>query len=302
MEICVYYEKINEDSIRINKVYSSSPTIEIPECIDGYIVREIGNYCFSKKEVDLSNSILSHEIRSSYHECSGSDVESVRLPSTLKKLGNYAFYNCRMLKEVFLPSSLMSIGSDAFMNCLRLNHIHYDCSIFSATILKQILTQITWDIEVDFIDGSIFYPEYNGSYDEVGPAHIFALNIEGEGFRMRQCFKDGKIDFDGYDACFEKLCAEESESCIFHVAILRFMMGSERYIPYLKAHDLTSYLHVYKDICAMVEKLIEEKCMDERTLDALISMEEDLETRTLLMELKNKMITSSSSTYSFEDF
>lgn len=301
MEICVYYEKINEDSIRINKVYSSSPTIEIPELIDGYIVREIGNYCFSKKEVDLSNSILSHEIRSSYHECSGSDVESVRFPSTLKKLGNYAFYNCRMLKEVFLPSSLMSIGSDAFMNCLRLNHIHYDCSIFSVTILKQILTQITWDIEVDFIDGSIFYPEYNGSYDEVGPAHIFALNIEGEGFRMRQCFKDGKIDFDGYDACFEKLCAEESESCIFHVAILRFMMESQQYIPYLRAHDLTSYLHTYKDICVMVEKLIEEKCMDERTLDVLISMEEDLETRTLLMELKNKMVTSSS-TYSFEDF
>lgn len=301
MEICVYYEKISEDSIRINKVYSSSPTIEIPDCIDGYIVREIGNYCFSKKESDLSNSILSHEIRSSYHECSGSDVESVRFPSTLKKLGNYAFYNCRMLKEVFLPSGLMSIGSDAFMNCLRLNHIYYDCSIFSVTILKQILTQITWDIEVDFIDGSIFYPEYNGSYDEVGPAHIFALNIEGEGFRMRQCFKDGKIDFDGYDACFEKLCAEESESCIFHVAILRFMMGSERYIPYLRAHDLTSYLHTYKDICVMVEKLIEEKCMDERTLDVLISMEEDLETRTLLMELKNKMVTSSS-TYSFEDF
>lgn len=301
MEICVYYEKINEDSIRINKVYSSSPTIEIPELIDGYIVREIGNYCFSKKKVDLSNSILSHEIRSSYHECSGSDVESVRLSKTLTKIGDYAFYNCRMLKEVFLPSSLMSIGSDAFMNCLRLNHIHYDCSIFSVTILKQILTQITWDIEVDFIDGSIFYPEYNGSYDEVGPAHIFALNIEGEGFRMRQCFKDGKIDFDGYDACFEKLCAEESESCIFHVAILRFMMESQQYIPYLRAHDLTSYLHRYKDICGMVKKLIEEKCMDERTLDALISMEEDLETRTLLMELKNKMMESSSA-YSFEDF
>ncbi|WP_296057958.1 leucine-rich repeat domain-containing protein [uncultured Holdemanella sp.] len=301
MEICVYYEKINEDSIRINKVYSSSSTIEIPELIDGYIVREIGNYCFSKKEVDLSNSILSHEIRSSYHECSGSDVESVRLSKTLTKIGDYAFYNCRMLKEVFLPSSLMSIGSDAFMNCLRLNHIHYGCSIFSVTILKQILTQITWDIEVDFIDGSIFYPEYNGSYDEVGPAHIFALNIEGEGFRMRQCFKDGKIDFDGYDACFEKLCAEESESCIFHVAILRFMMGSERYIPYLKAHDLTSYLHTYKDICVMVEKLLEKECLNQSDLDVLISMEKNLETRTLLMELKNKMVTSSS-TYSFEDF
>ena len=36
----------------------------------------------------------------------------------------------------------------------------------------------------------------------------------------------------------------------------------EQYIPYLRAHDLTSYLHVYKDICVMVEKLVEEKCLD----------------------------------------
>lgn len=301
MEICVYYEKINEDSIRIHRVYSTCPTIEIPEYIDGYVVREIGNYCFSSKEVNLSNCILNREIPSNYHVCSGSDVESVRFPSTLKKLGNYAFYNCRKLKEIYVPSRLMSIGSDVFMNCLRLNHIYYDCSIFCITILKQILTQITWDIEVDFIDGSIFYPEYNGGYDEVGPAHIFALNIEGEGFRMRQCFKDGKIEFDGYDACFEKLCAEESESCIFHVAILRFMMGSERYIPYLRAHDLTSYLHTYKDICVMVEKLLEKECLDSSDLDVLISIEKNLEIRTLLMELKNKMFTSSS-TYSFEDF
>lgn len=301
MEICVYYEKINDESICIRRVYASSPIVEIPEVIDGYIVREIGNYCFSSKEVDLSKTVLSCEIPSYYHECSGSDVESVKLPRTLKKLGDYAFYNCRKLKEVFVPSSLMCIGSDVFMNCLRLDHIYYDCSIFDVTFLKQILTQITWDVEVHFLDSSIFYPEYNGGYDEVGPAHIFALNIEGEGFRMRQCFKEGKIDFDGYDACFEKLCAEESESCIFHVAILRFMMGSEQYVPYLRAHDLTSYLHVYKDICAMVEKLLKKECLGQSDLDRLIFMEKDLETRTLLMELKNKMFKSSS-IYSFEDF
>lgn len=64
---------------------------------------------------------------------------------------------------------------------------------------------------------------------------------------------------------------------------------------------MTSYLHVYKDICVMVEKLVEEKCLDSSDLDRLIFMEKDLETRTLLMELKNKMFKSSS-TYSFEDF
>lgn len=48
-------------------------------------------------------------------------------------------------------------------------------------------------------------------------------------------------------------------------------------------------------------KIIEKECLDQSDLDRLIFMEEDLETRTLLMELKNKMFTSSS-TYSFEDF
>ena len=42
MEICVYYEKINDESICIRRVYASSPIVEIPEVIDGYIVREIG--------------------------------------------------------------------------------------------------------------------------------------------------------------------------------------------------------------------------------------------------------------------
>ena len=65
--------------------------------------------------------------------------------------------------------------------------------------------------------------------------------------------------------------------------------------------NLTSYLHTYKDICVMVENLIEEKCMDVHSLDVLISMEKDLETRTVLMELKNKKMETSSA-YSFEDF
>ena len=78
------------------------------------LVKPIGNYCFSSKEVDLSKAVLSCEIPSYYHECSGSDVESVKLPRTLKKLGDYAFYNCRKLKEVFVPSSLMCIGSELF--------------------------------------------------------------------------------------------------------------------------------------------------------------------------------------------
>ncbi len=46
------------------------------------------------------------------------------------------------------------------------------------------------------------YPEYYESYDELGPAHIFELNLTGEGFRARQCFKEGVILLNAYDEIF----------------------------------------------------------------------------------------------------
>ena len=298
-DIVVYYEKIDENSIRILRVYSKNPVVEIPDYIDGYVVNEIGAYCFSEKKVDVSNACLNvSNIPNGYHDYSGVNVFKVVLPSSLKKIHDYAFYNCRKLEEVWIGKSLINIGSDVFMNCLYFHTLHYEASIFDTTILKQILTQITWDLEVVFCDYAIFYPEYNGGYDEVGPAHIFALNIEGEGFHMRQCFKDGKIVFDEYDACFEKLCAEENASCIFHVAILRFMMGNDMYGLYLKEHmrDYISYIHG----CSMVERLLEKNCLCDTDLDVLITKEKDMETKMKYMELKNRYCNKEA--YSFEDF
>ena len=246
MEICVYYEKINDESICIRRVYASSPIVEIPEVIDGYIVREIGNYCFSSKEVDLSKAVLSCEIPSHYHECSGSDVVSVKLPRTLKKLGDYAFYNCRKLKEVFVPSSLMCIGSDVFMNCRSLNKIYLRSDISDITGLKQVLSRISSEIEVTYIKeekviAKVLYPEYSEVYDEIAPAHIFGRNIEGEGFRARQCFDGGKADMNQYDTIFPKASAEESVKVAGKIALYRlmypYMLGSSSevlYMDYLK--------------------------------------------------------------------
>lgn len=303
-DVVVYYEKIDEKSIRILRVYSQSPVVEIPNVVDGYVVSEIGAYCFSAKKVDVSNACLNvSNIPNGYDEYSGVHVLKVILPSSLKKIHDYAFYNCRKLEEVWISKALTSIGSDVFMNCLRLHTLYYDCSIFDVTILKQILTQITWDIEIVFCDHSIFYPEYNGGYDEVGPAHIFALNIEGEGFRMRQCFKEGKISFDEYDDCFEKLCAEESSSCIFHVAIFRFMMGMDFYGSYIQEHveDFLSYILKNKDRYEIIQKLLDKNFLEVSNLDTLIIQETDLEMKTKWIELKNTY-TNTKDMYSFEDF
>ena len=62
------------------------------------------------------------------------------------------------------------------------------------------------------------YPEYYESYDEIGPAHIFELNLTGEGFRARQCFKEGVILLNAYDEIFPQACVEESAEVLIPMA------------------------------------------------------------------------------------
>ena len=51
---------------------------------------------------------------------SGSALERVELPSTLKRIQNCTFYECKNLKHISLPSSLESIGAFCFArSCLE---------------------------------------------------------------------------------------------------------------------------------------------------------------------------------------
>ncbi len=56
---------------------------------------------------------------------------------------------------------------------------------------------------------------------KIAPAHIFGRNITGEGFRARQQFQDGIVQFAGYDAIYPKVIAEESPLTIAKMAYLR---------------------------------------------------------------------------------
>lgn len=303
-DVVAYYKKISETEICLLKVYAKNSVVCIPEKIDGLIVKEIGDYCFSKKEVDLSHASLSTKDLEGYRECSKENISEIVFPRTLTKIGNYAFYQCRKLEKIVLPTTLQILGCDVFMNCTHFHTLGFQGSIYDSTILKQILNQIPWDVEIQFQEASIFYPEYDGGYDEVGPAHIFALNIQGEGFRMRQCFKEGKIQLDEYDACFEKVCVEERDTTIFHMACCRLFFNPDLYIPYIHKHasQFMEYVHTYiSQKTEIVKVVLDYKAMNQSNLDWLIQKEKNMEEKTKLMALKQKYF-SFSSMYSFEDF
>ena len=50
-------------------------------------------------------------------------LESVRLPSTLKRIGDSAFQYCYALTEVIIPDAVTEIGYSAFNACKSLNHV-----------------------------------------------------------------------------------------------------------------------------------------------------------------------------------
>ena len=234
--------------------------VTVPGFIDGRCVRELGDYCFSRRKLpeneirysrycggmwesglsvlkdkekkdrissEQEENIISLETierDGKLHELSEKYIKEVQLPADIVKIGSCAFYNCTKMERISVYPKLVEVGSDAFMNCLNLRSLRMCAGVEEPTGLKQLLAQIKWQVEVSFEqeDGEreavLMYPEYYESYDEIGPAHIFELNLTGEGFRARQCFKEGVILLNAYDEIFPQACVEESAEVLIPMA------------------------------------------------------------------------------------
>ena len=258
-----WYEQTGEGTLRLLRVFGTSPEVVIPDEIAGKKVTELGAYCFAEKNRAKAYEICSQEIsgreaekefqrlleREQIRELSGRYIQKMIFSKSIEKIGNFCFYQCSSLREIIVGSALTEIGSDAFMNCLKLQKITVLGSVTEPSGLRQILGQRALETEVAFVEKNIteavlIYPEYSEFYDEIGPAHIFKLNIEGEGFRARQCFQNAVVDLVQYDAGFEQASVRESEKTLCRMAYMRlyYPVGlredyRKQYEEYIKEHE-----------------------------------------------------------------
>lgn len=86
--------------------------VYIPDYIDGFPVTRIADYAFSGYGQKVTHMKL-------------------RLPSTLKEIGAYAFYECSSLDKLELPDGLEKIASYAFGRCLSLLSVDIPDSVTS---------------------------------------------------------------------------------------------------------------------------------------------------------------------------
>ncbi len=95
-----------ENGARILRCFSCDKRVEIPERLEGLIVREIGDYAFSVHFDEAAFKLGQARGVSGLHRGSfggdmpleGEEVEEVILPPSVEKVGAYCFYNCSNLR------------------------------------------------------------------------------------------------------------------------------------------------------------------------------------------------------------
>lgn len=292
-----YFYRVKEDnSICLIRCMAEYGVHTIPEYIDGYRVTEIGPYCFSESRRPTELPENWGEGSYTHRELTGNFVEEICLPDSVTKIDRFAFYNCKRLMELELGGGLLELGNDAFMNCVGLKRIVIRAGVFEKTGIRMVLEQIRGDIRVSFLgDGvmgsEIMFPEFSEVYDEIGPAHIFELSINGEGFRSRQCFRDGIFNFEEYDNIFPQACAKEDSSILLRMAVCRLAYPSglsdrarSMYVDYIRENcELAGKLFIDEE--AFLEVLFKEGCLDIQTVQKMIVLASERKQTALAIKL-----------------
>lgn len=277
------WKKLNTGGIRLFHMYGTTPVCIVPEDIEGTPVVEIADYCFSGKSMP-QDIVIGKDMT----QLADRYIEKVILPDSVKRIGRLAFYNCRNLKTIEFPADIAEVDGDAFMNCTHLSLLVMRGTPDTRSCLKQILAQISWLVRVRWIEKSkpeedkiiaqACFFEYDQSYDEIGPAHIFKLNMNGEGFRARQSFNDQIFVWKQYDDVFDEALAQESERDLLDMAFNRLIYpcgleeaARDRYTDYVREHhkSLGQMLILRRDT-KVLERYLELKSADGKSVaDAL---------------------------------
>ena len=218
------YTKTSRKTVTITAAPASAARIAVPEKIEGFPVDEISPHAFSGLP----------------------EVLEISLPESIRTVGNYAFYNCRRLRSLFLTDSIEEFGDGAVRLCPSLHHIEFRINKDHYRPVKDLLADTDAELRVDLVmnDGTarLVFPGFTQEYREDTRARAFHQSIHGNGYSYRVCVTRSGVDYEGYDACFERggLAVETAAA---DIALARLMYprqlspeAESRYASYLEEH------------------------------------------------------------------
>lgn len=270
----------------VRRCYDFGNEAEIPSEIDGHPVTELGAYAFSahmdreqfwhelgNRTVKIWNpetgeQEVSEPDAETVPGLQGMQVETVRLPEGLRKIGAYAFYNCNALSELHFHSSLKDLGAGLFTGCHHLRRLNVTLDETETSCLKEILIEVPEKMAVTVegqLRAKLLFPEFFEESVENTPARILMTHMHGSGMNFRNSFYMKKLDFRAYDACYYMAKAEEDFDTVLEITLnrLQYSVGlsedrREDYESWLNGHLVQAF----------------EKAVEHRDLDMLMWLTE----------------------------
>lgn len=272
----IYLYRRNKTGICIDRVYGHDGIVELPETLEGLPVTELGAYIFSDHidRGDLEKCRMSGKFctedglevqdEEGMPEMSGNAVQELILPSKLRKVGRYAFYNCFHLKKLSFGGDLRDVGVGAMTGCHKIERVTVKTDENGDSCLRDILTELPETLRVDMDkngeQGRFWFPEFFEEGVENTPARIIENHVHGSGIRYRNSFLHKKLNILEYDNLFPYAEAWEEESIVLKLVLDRILYpmdltetAEEKYIQYLREHGerAVSILGEEKEYAAM---------------------------------------------------
>lgn len=251
----VIYDKVR-DGIRILRWFSYDGQVEIPEQICGHTVRELGPYVFSqtvrrvmpgeKFQADLGweedKDVLQDFEQPAGEELlqagsfedgtpamQGDMLLSLSLPSGLRKIGAYAFYNCGELKRLRFWGHIQDLGAGLFTGCGGIGYLDIILPLKGKSCFKEVLAELRQTLRVTCLDekgeisAKLLFPEYYEESIENTPARILTQEMHGCGHRYRNAFNGTEFQYLTYDKLFPHIQVQEKPELAAELVLGRLM-------------------------------------------------------------------------------
>ena len=184
-------------AVRIDRVEEPQQIVIIPDNLDGYPVTELGDYALA-----------------------GSSLEEIWLPTNLKKIGAYGFYNCERLRCLHCSSRTIDLGTGLFAGAGSVEVLDMELFEGEKSCLKELLSELRQTLRVRLRLGEnggearLIFPEYYEESVENTPARILYIETHGCGHRYRYCFGGTEFEYQKYDELFPHVKVQEPEDLV----------------------------------------------------------------------------------------
>lgn len=317
----IEYRKIKNQSVEILRCYGQDVVIELPDMIQGKVVTKIGDYTFSAYKRKEDENVSKIKVEGSFLDedstemLCGNRVKTVILPKKLEEIGRYVFYGCVNLKKLKFTDSLLRTGTGIFTGC-KLKEIELDFYCGKKSALKDIVSDTRFPVKAvlkyhepnGVKESHLLFPEYYEEAVENTPARIIENHFNGTGYKYRQCFLRGEVDYQKYDALFMDAKAIETKETVCQIAFGRLLYPLElsesarqQYLNYVKEQqkDLVRYFIQIENMEALhfmrKEKIWTEECLNE-AID-FAAKKEKSEILSFFMNEKNQMFPKKKKTF-----